>query len=262
MNRKRYFGKHICRLGTVGSTQDTLKDFFYQGAEEGTLVVAEDQIRGRGRRERQWHSMDGKGLLTSILLEPLGPEELWTWVSLWAGVVARQAIADLLSSRTDYHPESLKLKWPNDIMHGNRKLGGILVEKVQDGKDRQAAVLGLGINLLQQKEDFAPHLRSEVTSILMATGESFLPDALLEKLIISLENHYPLLKPVGAAKIKRLWMKHAWGLNSPMRVTVSERSYEGIFCELGRFGEIGLALEGNQKIRLSSAERIELLSTL
>jgi len=257
MLRKRYFGKIIYRLGVVNSTQDALRQYFLNGAPEGAIVLAEDQIRGRGRRERPWHSLSGKGLCMSVLLLPEGPEERWTWVPLWAGIVVRKAVLDLLHSAAESSAPRIQLKWPNDILLGDRKLGGILAERVQDDRGRPGVILGIGINLLQIKEDFPPHLRAPATSLFLATGEAYLPDALLEKMIVNLEEHYPLIKPVNAAHIKKRWLEQGWGFKARLRVTCADGVLEGTFSDLGRNGELCLQVDEGRMIRLASSEKIE-----
>lgn len=256
-SRKRYFGKNIHRLGTVSSTQDELKQLFLQGTLEGTMVVAQDQERGRGRREKPWHSQSGRGLWMSVLLQPDGKPEQWTWAPLWAGLVVHQAITALLKSRSEDLAARILLKWPNDVLLDGRKLGGILAEQVQDHQGGQAVILGIGVNLLQRPEDFLPHLRPAATSLLMVSGESFEPDEMLEKLILSLEDLYPLLKPVAPEQISHAFWSHAWGRGERLRVMVAGRQEEGIFSGLGPGGEISLQGSDGKVSSFVNAEQIE-----
>jgi len=256
-SRKRYFGKNIHRLGTVSSTQDELKQLFLQGAPEGTLVVAQDQERGRGRREKPWHSLSGRGLWMSVLLQPDGRPEQWTWAPLWAGLVVHQATTDLLKSHSEALAARILLKWPNDVMLDDRKLCGILAEQVQDPQGRQAVVMGIGVNLLQRPEDFLPHLRPVATSLLMVGEASFEPDAMLEKMILSLEDLYPLLKPIAPDQISRAFLSHAWGAGERLRAMIAGRQEEGIFNGLGPNGEISLQGSDGKVLSFVNAEQIE-----
>ena len=256
-SRKRYFGKNIHRLGTVASTQNELKQLFLQGAPEGAIVVAQDQERGRGRREKPWHSMSGRGLWMSVLLQPEGRPELWTWAPLWAGLVVRHAITDLLRSYSETLATRIRLKWPNDVLLDDRKLGGILAEQVQDPRGRPALILGIGVNLLQRPEDFLPHLRPQATSLLMASEESFDPDAMLEKMILSLEELYPLLKPIAPEQISPAFFSQAWGAGERLRAMVAGRQTDGIFSGLGPNGEIRLQGSDGNDSSFINAEQIE-----
>ncbi|HEX7343450.1 MAG TPA: biotin--[acetyl-CoA-carboxylase] ligase [bacterium] len=255
--RKKFFGKNLLRLGMVSSTQDELKKLFLQGAPDGTIVVAQEQERGRGRREKSWHSMSGRGLWMSVLLQPEGRPEIWTWTPLWAGLVVHHAITDLLKSHSENISSNILLKWPNDILLEGRKLCGILSEQVQDCQGRQAVILGIGINLSQRQEDFLPHLRGVATSLLDFTGESFEPDAMLEKMILSLEDFYPLLKPIAADRIRRAFLSHAWGVGERLRLMVAGRREEGIFEGLGPAGEIRLRDSDGKISSFVGADKIE-----
>lgn len=254
------FGKRIYRLDSVASTQELLKEQFCQGAPEGAIAVALEQTLGKGRRGRYWDSQAGKGLWMSVLIRPEGPESLWTWVPLWAGIVARKAIEALLHERKI--KDGILLKWPNDLIFRERKLGGILAENVKDPKGRQAIVLGVGMNLLHRTEEFPPHLRNRAISLLEGTGESFSPDTILERFILVAEELLYLLKPVKTSDIRDQWMPAAWGINDRLRVISGDQVIEGLFTDLGPHGELGLKSDGGEKRFLSSAEGIQRSLTL
>jgi BirA family biotin operon repressor/biotin-[acetyl-CoA-carboxylase] ligase len=255
--RKKYFGKNIYHLGTVDSTQDALKNLLQEGAVEGTIVVAQDQLRGRGRRDKPWHSMPGRGLWMSVLLRPEGGDEPLTWTPLWAGLVVRSAIVKLLGSAPQFSAGGLRLKWPNDVLLDEFKLAGILAERIPDSEGQSAVVLGVGINCLQRREDFPPHLRHSATSLYLATEETFSPDALLEKMILSLEELYALLKPIKPAQIKKAFLENAWGLGERLQAELPNGSIEGRFAGLGPHGELQLAGEDGKIASLTAAARIE-----
>ena len=114
----------------VDSTNRLAADLARAGAADGLVVGADHQTAGRGRRGRTWESPDGSGLLVSVVLWPVPP-----LVTLAAGLAAAEACDRVASVST-------ALKWPNDVLLGGRKVGGILSEQVGD-----AAVVGLGLNL-------------------------------------------------------------------------------------------------------------------
>jgi len=201
--------------------------------------------------------LEGRGLWMSILLQPDGILEQWTWTPLWAGLVVRQAIADLLKSHSEALAGRILLKWPNDVLLDERKLCGILAEQVQDQHGRSGVLLGIGVNLLQREEDFLPHLRPAVISLLMASGEFFAPDAVLEKMILGLEDFYPLLKPIAPEQIRRAFWSHAWGAGERLRIRVAGHQEEGIFSGLGPHGEICLQSSDGKISSFINAEQIE-----
>jgi BirA family biotin operon repressor/biotin-[acetyl-CoA-carboxylase] ligase len=252
------FAKNIYRLGTIASTQDALKELFQHGAAEGTIVIARGQTQGRGRRDRSWDSGEDMGLWMSALLEPEGAEDLWSWVPLWAGIAARRALIGVLKGWSDFQPEALRLKWPNDIMLDNRKLGGILSERVQNRQNRQAVILGLGINLLQTESDFPPEIREKAVSLFQVSNRILAPDTVLNSMIANLDNLLPLLKPIRADLIKEIWLQYAWGWEQKLHLQSGTERIEGVFSDLGEHGEICLTVPDRGTIPYASAEFIEL----
>jgi BirA family transcriptional regulator, biotin operon repressor / biotin---[acetyl-CoA-carboxylase] ligase len=251
------FGKRIYRLESVPSTQDSLKEQFLAGAPAGSIAIAAEQSLGRGRRGRSWDSPAGKGLWASVLIEPSPPEEQWTWTPLWAALVAKKSIDSVLSENDRGFKDKLAIKWPNDLILQERKLGGILAENVQDRENRRAIIVGMGINLLQREEDFPPHLRNRSISLLQATGETYSPERLLESVIFSLEEMYSLIDPICPETIDKLWLESAWGWKENLRVFYGNKSFEGKFIKLGPQGEIGLENNAGGVEFLASAEGIQ-----
>ncbi|TKJ39076.1 biotin--[acetyl-CoA-carboxylase] ligase [candidate division LCP-89 bacterium B3_LCP] len=251
------FGRRIFQLDSVTSTQDILKSEFHRGAKEGTVAIASEQLSGRGRMARSWYSPAGKGLWASVILQPEGPEENWTWVPLWAGIVVEKTLRSLLEPGEITSDFEIQLKWPNDILMQDRKLGGIIAENVCNTEEEQAIILGVGLNLLQREEDFPPHLRARSASLLALTGKSFSPDYALERLLNALEEMHPLICPIDSLLIGKLWLSSAWALNRKLRVLSGKTSYEGVFTGLGANGEMALQQEGEEPLYLTTTEGIQ-----
>lgn len=131
------FGKEYRYAGTVGSTQDVLREWMASGAPNGSVVLAEMQSDGRGRRGRSWESTPGHGLTFSVGLRPTMPVSALGVLSLAAGV----AIADAIGCGSS-------LKWPNDVLAPDgQKLAGILAESQTTGEEIDAVLIGIGINV-------------------------------------------------------------------------------------------------------------------
>jgi len=140
--------------GQTGSTNADLLALAGEGAAEGTVLVAEAQTAARGRMGRRWVSPPGAGLTFSVLLRPGAvPGAALGWVPLLAGVAAVSAIRAVTSV-------DATLKWPNDVLAGGAKLGGILAERAGG-----AIVLGIGINVSQRRADLPA---AAATSLLLA----------------------------------------------------------------------------------------------
>lgn len=145
-------GARAIVLDECGSTNDEARAHARDGAAHLTVVIADHQTAGRGRLARTWTSEPGTGLLMSVILRPALPVERWTLLPLLTGVAAARAVRHRARVPA-------ALKWPNDLMVGARKLGGILVE----AEPPAFAVVGLGVNVSQTA--FAPDLEDIATSL-------------------------------------------------------------------------------------------------
>ena len=171
------FQGRMRHFATIGSTNTYALQQARLGAPHGSFYVADEQTAGRGRSDHRWHSQAGEGLYLSVLLRlRIAAGEL-TWLPLLAGLAAHRAIVETIGRAVD-------LRWPNDLLIGERKVGGILVESIADAEAGIAAVVGIGINLHQRR--FPPGLATEPTSLDLETGLETGPKASRERLLISL----------------------------------------------------------------------------
>ncbi len=149
----------------LGSTSDLAKALAQQGAPHGTLVLAEAQTGGRGRMGRSFHSAPGLGLYFSLILRPnCRPTELMH-LTCAVAVAVQDALQRHLAARQTAHP--VEIKWINDLVIRNRKVGGILTELSLDSKTGlvRYAVIGIGINCYHQPKDFPEELRDKAASL-------------------------------------------------------------------------------------------------
>jgi BirA family transcriptional regulator, biotin operon repressor / biotin---[acetyl-CoA-carboxylase] ligase len=174
----------VLHLGSTTSTNDVAIELARQGALEGTVVVAERQTAGRGRRGRVWLSPPGKCLLCSVILRPQIAPSQAALLTMLASVAAAQAIRQAGAPAV--------IKWPNDILLNGRKLGGILVETEISGQRISHAVIGLGINVNVPAADLAA-IAPQATSLLAETGHRFARPRLLRLLINELSMRHEAL---------------------------------------------------------------------
>ena len=193
----------IVRRDRVDSTQAIVFALAAEGAADRTVVVADSQAAGRGRRGRVWHDEPGESLLCSILLRPrLTPAQLPT-LSLTAGV----AVAEALARAAGLAP---RLKWPNDVLVDGRKIAGILLESRPAPPATPAApaasgsiiALGIGINIAQRS--FVPELAGRATSVRLAGGDVD-RDTLLAALLDALDGWRARLEGEGFAPVRERW---------------------------------------------------------
>ncbi len=153
-------------LKVTGSTNTDLFELGRQGAPEWTLVVAGEQRTGRGRLGRTWASLEGRSLLASILLRPRVAPSDAPLLSLLAAVCMVRAIRST-------NGVDVMCKWPNDLVVGERKLGGILAEAHVHSERLSFVVIGTGVNVAEQPDDFPPEIKRTATSILMEGGRVY-----------------------------------------------------------------------------------------
>lgn len=171
----------------VDSTQDVAINFAKEGADEGTLVIAEEQTKGRGRLNRVWESPKGLGIWASIILKPrIYPNQTWKITKFMA-----ERIADVIYKKTSLIPE---IKWPNDILIKGKKICGILAEA--NTKSPQSfvdfLVFGFGINVNQSPEDIPKYLKNSATSLYIETGKKYNRAELLGEFLKLIETKYKL----------------------------------------------------------------------
>ena len=150
------FSKQVHHFFSIGSTNTAAMEAGAAGAPEGSVFLAEEQTAGRGRAAHSWHSAQGSGIYCSVLLRPSLPPSEVLLLSLAAALAVRSAIAEIQSA---FAPD---LKWPNDLMLGEKKVCGILTEMNAEPTKVRYLVIGIGINVNQAS--FPPALQGQATS--------------------------------------------------------------------------------------------------
>lgn len=176
----------IVRLETTGSTMTDAA-----GQPPGTVIVAEEQTAGRGRLGRKWHSERGLGLYFSVVLDLSLSSDTLPALTLALGLAAREAIQQVAGVASD-------LRWPNDVLIGDKKCAGILVE-LQEA----TAIAGVGVNV--NHASFPDDIAGLATSLRLATGREQSREDLLEKLLASIDAYASLMTTEGPDAILRLF---------------------------------------------------------
>lgn len=170
------------------------------GAPHGSVYFADEQLAGRGRADHGWLSAAGEGLYVSILLRPKMPASRLHQLPLAAGLAAQEAVRIVCGIEID-------LRWPNDLLIGPRKVGGILVESKTEKTEVAFSVVGIGINVHQR--DFAQGLSTPATSLDVETGQRISRQHLIATLLKSLEREALALLDPGASKTIPMRMAQA-----------------------------------------------------
>lgn len=231
---------------TIGSTNDQLKLWAAQGAPEGTVLVSNEQTLGKGRLGRSFHSPAGTGVYLSMLLRPDCPPG--ALMHLTCAVAC--AMVEAIENTAHFRPG---IKWTNDLVYGQRKLGGILTELGLSAQGLDYCILGIGINCLQEKEDFPPELQDMAASLSMIAGERVEPACLAAQMMVSLEKMNQSLL-TGKEQMLRSYKKDCVTLGTEVSLLRGEEIRHGKAVDLDADG--GLVVEFTPGIRetVSSGE--------
>ncbi len=174
-------GKNIIVLETVGSTNEYLKTLGAEGCENGTVVAAREQVSGKGRLGRQWTAKRDDSVMFSFLLRPkIAPSEVSAITPL-AGLAVCKALRE-------FSGIDCKIKWPNDIIIGRKKLAGILTEMSAEFDAVEYIVSGIGINVDQAV--FPESIAFKATSLLLETGRHYDKNKLLACVLKHIEDEF------------------------------------------------------------------------
>ncbi|PPA71242.1 biotin--[acetyl-CoA-carboxylase] ligase [Jeotgalibacillus proteolyticus] len=195
-------GRTIVVMDSVDSTQKIAHTLAQDKAPEGTLVIAEEQRAGRGRMARVWHSPKGTGIWMSLLLRPSLPPQKAPQFTLITAVAVVQAIWDVCQL-------DVEIKWPNDLLLNNKKITGILTELQADSEQIHSLIIGIGMNVNQEKKDFPEELLSIATSLSIEKGEKISRSELVQRVMYHLERYYQIYLEKGFTPIKLLWESYA-----------------------------------------------------
>lgn len=225
------WGQPLHLLDTIGSTQDLARELAEKGAPEGTLVIAEQQTAGRGRQGRVFHSPAGRGVWMTLLLRPQQPLQYTSQLTLLAAVAICRALRDV--SGLD-----IGIKWPNDLLIGNRKVCGILVESAAEDGHVRYALGGFGIDVNVALEDLPEEVRPLATSLRIERGEPVDRTAVVVAILSELETLYHLYNREGFAPIAALWEASALAIGKVVTVKTLQHTMTGIARGLGENGEL------------------------
>lgn len=158
--RTDFIGRKVACYGSVKSTNDIAKEKAENGAIHGTVIIADQQTKGRGRFGRSWQSPPGCGASISIILRPNFPPEKAPGISL----IVALALTETLNA---YCPSQVRIKWPNDVLISGKKVAGILNELSADKNKIEYLIIGVGININQTSDDFIGEIKDIATSVRM-----------------------------------------------------------------------------------------------
>jgi BirA family biotin operon repressor/biotin-[acetyl-CoA-carboxylase] ligase len=225
----------VLRFESLPSTNTELARLASEGGPEGVSVVADEQTAGRGRLQRAWSSPKGAGLYFSILLRPKIPQNYWPLITFMAAIAVGDALSEAAGVETD-------IKWPNDLLSGERKICGILAEAI-DTPDGRAVILGIGINLTQNA--FPPELENVATSVAEAGGRPADREQILAALLDALSRWYSVLDEPG--RIVDAWSnRSSYAIGKLVQVSNGDDIWQGTTCGVEPDGALRLCTSSDE----------------
>src|SRR5699024_5551843 len=243
----KWMGHTIIHKKTTSSTQLIMHQLASDNKKHGTVVVADEQLKGKGRMNREWFSAENKGIWMSILLRPYISPHLAPQLTLLTAIV----LAEVISSFTEV---KVQIKWTNDILINGKKVAGILTEMQSEQDQIQYIVLGIGVNVLQEKDDLPHELRNKATSLKLETSTEWDIRELIQAILVLFEKTYELYMDTVFSKIKRLWEYYGFKIGEPILIKTLKKQWKAVFYGIAEDGAL-LAKKTDDSIKkIYSAE--------
>ncbi len=244
------FSMHIIKLSAIDSTNSYLKQLISnQFVENYTVVLTKNQTNGKGQMGSRWESESGKNLTMSVLVKDslLLIEEIFS-----LNCLISIAVLEVLKNKASL---DLSVKWPNDIMSGNYKIGGILIENNIKSDGEIQSIVGIGINVNQINFTDLP----KASSLKNITGKEFDLLNLVVEIVERIKFHTAKLRNGNTAEIWNLYHKHLFKLGMPMPFELpSGERFMGIIQKVNKEGRLQLLLDDDRVLTFGVKEVVML----
>ncbi|MDC0325209.1 biotin--[acetyl-CoA-carboxylase] ligase [bacterium] len=240
-------GNQIQVFRETASTNQLVDQMAMAGEPEGLVVFAESQTQGRGRLGRKWISPAKKGLWFSVLLRPsLRPPQMTQLT-----VIAATALARAIRETTTLLPA---IKWPNDILINGRKVAGVLTEMSAEPDRVLHAVIGIGVDVNLEDEDFPAELKPLATSLRLEQGQPILRSTLAVNLLRALNDDYARIRNGQFKSISEEWESQCITLQKRVRIHQMDRTFEGFAESLDSEGALMIRNTGGHLERITGGD--------
>ncbi|MFZ4106846.1 biotin--[acetyl-CoA-carboxylase] ligase [Flavobacterium sp.] len=227
----------IIKLNAIDSTNNFLKDLSRnQSVDNFTVVVAQKQTNGKGQMGATWYSEEGKNLIMSILIKDV----LQNYDEIFHLNVA--VALSILQVLEDFDIPNLSVKWPNDIMSDQKKICGILIENSFKSNTKIESVVGIGLNVNQNKFDNLP----KASSMALVAKNEFNLDSILINIIFQIKKNCSWILSNQLDKLWKVYHKHLFKINVPMAFEDAiQNRFMGIIKGVSPEGKLQVLLEDN-----------------
>jgi BirA family biotin operon repressor/biotin-[acetyl-CoA-carboxylase] ligase len=242
------FGSKIYTFDIIDSTNNCARALAGCWANEGTVIIAEQQTAGKGRLGRAWQANPNENLTFSVILRPSLPPDALNAFPLYVAV----AVAEAVEKATGLHVDC---KWPNDLLVNRKKFAGILLEGSVKQNAIEYVVMGIGVNVNQRL--FTGDLQRTATSLRLEARKEVDRTALFHAILASLEAHYGDLNARGFDAILSRWLSHSTMINKQISVSENGQIFSGVVTGLSPDG--GLLLQSNGSVKTLFAGDVTIL---
>lgn len=218
---KGYIGKEIFFYKTIGSTNTIAAELAEKDKVEGAVVIADRQERGRGRLGRCWVSPPGVNIYMSILLRPeIEPKDV-TLITIMAAIGCTLALRRVTGI-------NVTIKWPNDLMVSDKKMGGILTEVRIARKKVKYAITGIGINVNMDSDALPDALKGIATSVKIETGVPYSRTRIIVEILDEIDHWYRTLKEKRRKELLSEWQQLTSTLGRNVKITLGKETLIGL----------------------------------
>ncbi len=246
-------GRTLYYREETGSTNNDAKRCGEEGDPHGTVVAADIQNAGKGRRGRGWQTIPGTALSFSILLRPSFPAERASMITLVMALAVAEAVEAALDGNM-----SVRIKWPNDIVINRRKVCGMLTEMTMTPEldEIQYLVVGVGINVNNESlQEFQEEIRDTATSLRIEAGRRINRAALLGDVLGRFEKYYQtFLETLDMSRLRETYQARLQGLGNEVRVLDPAGEYTGVSRGINDRGELIVERESGERVAVYAGE--------
>ena len=243
----KWLGNKIIHKETTESTQYVAHQLAQENSEHGTVIIADEQTKGKGRMNREWHSTKEKGIWMSIVLRP----PILPYKAPQLTLLTATVIADVIHSHTKIRPQ---IKWPNDILIHNNKVAGILTEMQAEQDQIQYVVIGIGLNVNQKDTDLPRNIANKATSLQIETSMEWDIKKIIQEILLTFEDRYTSYIENGFSNIKKEWESYGYKIGKEIWIKTLQNQWQATFLGLAEDG--ALLIKSNEGVisKLYSAE--------
>jgi BirA family biotin operon repressor/biotin-[acetyl-CoA-carboxylase] ligase len=235
----RVLGRRVIYLTSTTSTMDIARREAESGADEGTVVIAEEQTAGRGRFGRKWVSPTGENLYLTLLLRP----DVMRLRSL--SIVSPLAVCQAVETTTTVRPV---IKWPNDVLIRSKKLSGILIETEFSGQSPRYALVGIGLNVNFRTDD------TEVSTIATSLAQETRKSVSREDVLASLLNHFETAYQSTSQRVYHEWKSRLQTIGRDVTITFRDEKHTGVAEDVDRAGNLLLRTADGSLLTFEAGE--------